>query len=110
MEMEWRDACFLSFSGSYSNEARHMTNATRQLSHLIRLMKSGNQLYRQAQQRIPDRDLQAIFVANLRDRQKIIDALQSIAGGEAGEEGTLEEEARFLVDRADLLAVLKDNQ
>lgn len=87
-----------------------MTNATRQLSHLIRLMKSGNQLYRQAQQRIPDRDLQAIFVANLRDRQKIIDALQSIAGGEAGEEGTLEEEARFLVDRADLLAVLKDNQ
>lgn len=85
-------------------------SATRQLNHLIRLMKSGNQLYQQAQQRVADKDMQAIFTANLRDRQKIIDALQSLAGEELADDKGFEEEARSRVDRADLLAVLKDNQ
>lgn len=87
-----------------------MSDSTEQLKHLIRLMKSGNQLYLQAQERIEDQNLRSIFTANLRDRQQIIEQLQTLPGAELVDDSEFEEDARFLVDRADLLAVLKDNQ
>lgn len=87
-----------------------MNESSKRLNHLISLMKSGNQLYQQAQQRIQDKDLRTIFAANLQDRQRILEKLKSLPGGAGSETEESEDEARFRVDRADLLAVLKNNQ
>lgn len=86
-----------------------MKESTKRLNRLIGLMKSGNQLYQQAQQRIDDGELRAIFAANLHDRQQIIDKLHRLSG-EAQADAEADPETSFHINRADLLAVLKDNQ
>lgn len=86
-----------------------MRESTKRLNQLIGLMKSGNELYQQAKQRIDDRELQAIFSENLREREQIIDKLRSLSD-EATTDGTSSPEATYRINRADLLAALKDNQ
>lgn len=85
-----------------------MTSEPEALHHLVQMIRTGNEFYQYARERIDDDELEACLDANLTDRRQMLDRLQAIASHQAG---TPEQdlEARLEEERAEMEAVLKSN-
>jgi uncharacterized protein (TIGR02284 family) len=87
-----------------------MTSAPDALHHLVQIIRTGNEFYEYALDRINDEDLEACLDANLADRRQMLDEFQAIENRQAGtREQEQDLEARLEEDRAEMEVVLKSN-
>jgi uncharacterized protein (TIGR02284 family) len=87
-----------------------MTSAADALHHLVQVIRTGNEFYQHAADRIDDADLEACLKANLNDRRELLDRLQAAVTDRSGTADLEEDlETRLEEERAEMEAVLKSN-
>lgn len=87
-----------------------MTSAPDALHHLVQIIRTGNEFYEYAIDRIADNELEACLDANLADRRQMLEKLQALVTRQSGTPEQEEDlEARLEEDRAEMEAVLESN-
>ncbi|MCW8193926.1 DUF2383 domain-containing protein [Proteobacteria bacterium 005FR1] len=87
-----------------------MSSAADALHHLVQVIRTGNEFYQHAADRIDDADLEKSLEANLADRRELLDRLQAVANVRSGTADLEEDlETRLEEERAEMEAVLESN-